>query len=127
MFTRIALALLFIAAPLPSPSPERRPTIGIYGPYGPGRAAAFRTGCAARGTAPLTTATFRSAPARHARVPQGAAQDWFTIDVQDRASSPYAAAASKTMFRSFPRTRESRATSAGVRGPGPRFRGDERR
>jgi hypothetical protein len=90
MFTKIALAAALIAGTASVAFAEGDSTIGIYGPYGQGvqqRSAPVRQYAAPRfknrnvslGAGQATT-----------RAPQGAAQDWFTIDVQDHASSPYA-------------------------------------
>ena len=90
MFTRLALAAALFAGTASVAFAEGDSTIGIYGPNGQG--AQQRSAPVAQHAAPrfknrdVSLGAGEAAP----RGAQGTAQDWFSTDVQDRASSPYA-------------------------------------
>jgi hypothetical protein len=90
MFTKIALAAALIAGTASVAFAEGDSTFGIYGPYGQG--AQQRSAPVTQYAAPRFNNRNVSLGAGQAvtRGAQGAAQDWFATDVQDRASSPYA-------------------------------------
>jgi hypothetical protein len=90
MFTKLALAAVLIAGTASVAFAEGDSTIGIYGPNGQGlqqRSAPVAQHAASRfKNRNVSLGAGQAAP----RGAQGAAQDWFSIDIQDRASSPYA-------------------------------------